>query len=427
MRRWQIRQRIRDGSEINSERPVVPALPVNGALDVRVAATALWQYAGCVMAGQELTRDEVFALAGAFPVGSAKTLLTLARFPSWAVPETGYANGREFWVKVSEQLEAGVMPGGRAKILEAARDWFPANERLAALAAAAAPAPAARSESAGAAISVADGRGVQVGSHNTQMNYLAYGVALAAPPAFPARTAALRVLVIGASPLDPDLPHVRADREAHAIERVAAPDRVEVKLVLGAEATDVQRVGTFRPDIVHFVCHGTADSLVFSDADGESDYVAAARVAQRLRFYRDDRGVRLCGIVLAACDGETLAPFFAGVADTVIAHRGKLADQCGVAFAEQFYTLLNAKPGRAAPGQAAPGPVAHLAAPDLAAPDLAAPDLAAPDLAAPDLAAPDLAGPDLAGIAREAAQLTAQYSAACDPVIANLIVRRDGG
>ena len=87
------------------------------------------------MAGQELTRDEVFALAGAFPVGSAKTLLTLACFPSWAVPETGYGNAREFWVKVCEQLEAGVMPGGRVKILEAARDWFPANERLAALAA----------------------------------------------------------------------------------------------------------------------------------------------------------------------------------------------------------------------------------------------------------------------------------------------------
>ncbi len=357
------------------------------------------------MAGQELTRDEVFALA--------KTLLTLACFPSWAVPETGFANAREFWVKVSEQLGAGVMPGGRVKILQAARDWFPASERLAALAAAAGPAPASPGPAAvpgtgGAPVPVAGGQGTRVGSGNVQVNYVNDGVApgreapqagrLAAPPASLAGTAALRVLVIGASPLDPDLPHVRADREAHAIERVAAPDRVDVKVVLGAEATDVQRVGTFRPDIVHFVCHGTADSLVFSDAGGESDYVTAARVAQRLRFYRDDRGVRLRGIVLAACDGQTLAPFFASVADTVIAHRGKLADQCGVAFAEQFYTLLNAPAGRTAPGHAAPG---H--------------------------AATHLPAPDLAGVAREAAQLTAQYSAACDPVIANLIVLHDGG
>jgi hypothetical protein len=168
------------------------------------------------------------------------------------------------------------------QILESARDWFPANERLAALAAAAGPAPA------------------------------------------PLARTALRVLVIGASPLDPDLPHVR--------------------------------------------------------------------------FYRDERGVRLRGVVLAACDGQTLAPFFAGVADTVIAHRDRLADQCGVAFAEQFYTLLNAEAGRTAAAHAAPGHAVTRAA-----------------------------APDLAGVAREAAQLTAQYSAACDPVIASLIVLHDGG
>jgi len=361
------------------------------------------------MAGQELTREEVFALARAFSrVDSARTLLSVARFPSWAVPESGYANAREFWTKISEQLEAGAVPDGRAQILEAAREWFPANEELAALAAAAVQpsVPAAGSGTAGA-VSVTGGQGLQFGSNNVQVNNFGnYGARpgretpqadiLAAPPAGTA--AALRVLVIGASPLDPDLPHVRADREAHAIERVAAPDRVELKVVLGAEATDVQRVGTFRPDIVHFVCHGTADSLVFSDAGGESDYVAAARVAQRLRFYRDDQGVRLRGIVLAACDGETLAHFFADVADTVIAHRGKLADQCGVAFAKQFYSLLNTPADRPAHGPAAPGhPVSQLA------------------------------GPDLAAIAREAAQLTAQYSAACDPVIANLIVLRHGG
>jgi hypothetical protein len=85
------------------------------------------------MAGQELTRNEVFALAGAFPVGSAKMLLSVARFPSWAVTERDYANAREFWVKVSEQLEAGVMPGGRIKILEAARPRFYRDDRRAEL------------------------------------------------------------------------------------------------------------------------------------------------------------------------------------------------------------------------------------------------------------------------------------------------------
>jgi Effector-associated domain 1/CHAT domain/RIP homotypic interaction motif len=347
------------------------------------------------MAGQELTHNEVLVLAGAFPVPSAKTLLSLARFPPWAIPETGYGNSREFWIKISEQLEAGAMPDGRRKILETARDWFPANETLAALAAAAPlppgpSAPAAMSGAAGQAVTVTGGQGIQIGSNNTQINYANAGPVPRPETPQASPQAALRVLVIGASPLDPDLPHVRTDREAHAIERAAAPDWVEVKVVLGAEATDLQWVGTFRPDIVHFVCHGTADSLVFSDKDGESHYVTAADVAQRLRFYRDERGVRLRGIVLAACDGETLAPSFAGVADTVIAHRGKLADPCGVAFAAQFYSLLNAAQGgarRAARAQA----------------------------------------PDLAGVAREAAQLTAQFSAACDPVITRLIVSQGGG
>lgn len=293
------------------------------------------------MADDELTREEVFALAGAFTVGTAKTLLRLARFPSWAIPENGYANSLQFWTLIAQELTDGVMPGGRRKILEAAAAWLPANEKLAAFAAA-------------------------------DWDW----------------TATLRVLVIGASPIDPDLPHVRADREARAIENVALPDRVVVKVVLGAEATDVQHVGSFRPDIVHFVCHGTADSLVFSDARGESDYVAAARVADRLRFYRDEQGVRLRGIVLAACDGQTLAPCFVGVADTVIAHYGKLADQCGVAFAEHFYARLNDTPG------SADG---------------------------------NLATCDLAALAREAAQLAAQYSTACDPVVANLIVLPEGG
>jgi hypothetical protein len=67
------------------------------------------------MAGQELARDEVFALAGAFPVGSARTLLSVARFSSRAVLETGYASGREFRAGVSGRLEAGVMPDGRVR------------------------------------------------------------------------------------------------------------------------------------------------------------------------------------------------------------------------------------------------------------------------------------------------------------------------
>jgi hypothetical protein len=194
------------------------------------------------------------------------------------------------------------------------------------------------------------------------------------------------VLVLGASPAG--LPWVRADQEARQIEDAVATDRVTVRYVAAAMATDLERVRAFRPDIVHFICHGDSDRLAFNDPRGEYDLVKASRVADTLAYYRESAGVRLRAIVLAACDGNTLAPYFTGVADTVIGHRGKLADPCGIAFAGQFYRLLNDAAGQAEGG---------------------------------------LAALSLAGTADEAAVLTVALSDACTPVKSNLIVLSSGG
>jgi len=284
----------------------------------------------------ELTPEEVIALAETFPVGPpSETLLRMAKFPAYAIPAAGYRTSLEFWSAVAEQVAAGVMRDGRRALLAAARRKFPYSTKF--------PDPPA-----GAV------RGATV--------------------------APLRVLVIGASPSDPDLPYIRADREAHVIDKEARQGRVEVTYVLGAEATDMENVRSFRPNILHFVCHGEGDCLVFNDTRGEADPVQAGRIVHLLRHYRDADGVRLRAIVLAACDGETLAPNFTQVADTVIAHSGKLADPCGEAFARQLYRLLND-------------------------------------------GTRDVADPhDLAAAAREAAQLAAQFCAGCAPVIDNLIV-----
>ena len=341
------------------------------------------------MTDDEFTQEEVLALASAFPVPSAKTLLRAARFPSWAIPESGFANAREFWIMIAGQVADGVMEDGRRKILIEARRIFPYSKTIPqpppAAGASEGTDPSALRPSDGLAAHVSGSQGVQIGNANTQYNY--FGATSGQSAA--GSSAVVRVLVIGASPLDPVLPAVRSDREAHVIEGVTTADRVEVKVVLGAEATDIRRVGSFQPHIVHFVCHGTADSLVFNDTRGESDYVSAARVAKSLALYREQPGVRLGAIVLAACDGHTLAPCFTGVADLVIAHRGRLSDPCGVTFAEQFYTLLNdvTRPGQDAGKKTL----------------------------------------DLGAIAREAAQLSAQFSAACEPVAENLILLRGDG
>jgi effector-associated domain 1 (EAD1)-containing protein/CHAT domain-containing protein len=296
----------------------------------------------------------------------AETLLEQVGFPRALVP--GWPqNGTsaDYWNSVFQELDRGIMDNPYQELLEIARATYGSHREL-------------RDLYATYVAPLAEPQPPQESSPLVRWHDPRTGPAGAAQ----IQATAMRVLVIGASPVDPDLPPVRADWEAHTIERVAVPERVAVKVVLGAEATDVQQVGSFRPDIVHFICHGTADSLVFSDTRGESDFVKAARVAELLAFYRDTARVRLRGIVLAACNGDTLASYFGAVAETVIAHKGRLSDPCGVAFAEHLYSRLNT--------------------------------------------IPDLSGRAFAAAAREAAQLTAQYSAACEPVIANLITVSGG-
>jgi len=268
----------------------------------------------------------------------AWAFLRTAGFPPGLIPE--WHNGYDFWSTVFSELANGAMEMPYRRLITTALRQYGSNEVLQGL---------LRTDDspAGAQADVPAGR--------------------AAP---------LRVLVIGASPSD--MPPVRADRESRAIAKAAIPGSLDVDDVPGAEATDLENVRSFRPDILHFICHGEEDSLVFNDVRGESDPVKAGRIADTLRFYQQTAGVRLRGIVLAACDGETVAPFLASVADTVIAHRGKLSDPCGVAFATQLYRRLNETD-------------------------------------------------DLAAAAREAAQLTAQFSDACDSVIESLIVLPGGG
>jgi len=270
----------------------------------------------------------------------ARTFLRHAGFPPGLIPE--WHSGYDFWGTVFFELGNGAMETPYRRLISVALRQFRSNEVLQRLLSADGP-PASPGLSA---------------------------------PGPPASARPLRVLVIGASPSD--MPPVRADRESRAIAKAAIPGSLDVDDVPGAEATDLENVRSFRPDILHFICHGEEDSLVFNDVRGESDPVKAGRIADTLRFYQQTAGVRLRGIVLAACDGETVAPFLASVADTVIAHRGKLSDPCGVAFATQLYRRLNETD-------------------------------------------------DLAAAAREAAQLTAQFSDACDSVIESLIVLPGGG
>lgn len=263
------------------------------------------------MAPDELTEDEIYALANAFSVPSAKALLSMTEFPPWAIPMADYTNSLEFWSKIARHVADGVMQDGRRKILAAARARLPYHATFA-----------------------------QPSLHSGQL-----------PGERP-----LRVLVIGASPSD--LPPVRTDQESRAISKVALADRIAVSYAPAARSTDLEMLRSVRPDIVHFVCHGDEGRLLFNDVHGESDPVQASRVSETLLFYRESADVQLRGVVLAACDGSTLVPAFSGVAETILGFQGVLPDPCGLAFAEIFYGLLNEADDLAASAREA----AHLAA-----------------------------------------------------------------
>jgi Effector-associated domain 1 len=116
------------------------------------------------MAVELLTNEEIVALADAFQGSAARTLLSRAGFPAWAVPERGYTNSLEFWSKIAEQLARGVMDNGRNELLAAAHHQFPYNERFGV-----APTSSGTVRS-GQAISVAESQGILVGEHNIQVN-----------------------------------------------------------------------------------------------------------------------------------------------------------------------------------------------------------------------------------------------------------------
>jgi Effector-associated domain 1 len=128
----------------------------------------------------ELTRDEIVALAGAFySPDSAKTLLRLARFPRAAIPLGGYSNSLGFWTLIADEVASGTQAGMRGDILRTASGLLPANRQLAAFAAAqgdppptvpARPDGPPGSPGSGDQATVTGSQGNQIGDKNLQIN-----------------------------------------------------------------------------------------------------------------------------------------------------------------------------------------------------------------------------------------------------------------
>ncbi|KJE24580.1 hypothetical protein FF36_00954 [Frankia torreyi] len=98
--------------------------PAGGGLS---APAASWNRFGGLVT-QRLSEVEIWALADAFDTNSkAKRLLVRAGLTRGRVPELVGAP-YDFWSEISELLENGVLVDGRARLLAAAAEAFPASE-----------------------------------------------------------------------------------------------------------------------------------------------------------------------------------------------------------------------------------------------------------------------------------------------------------
>ena len=240
----------------------------------------------------DLTDEEIREFARVYPPGpAARALLHRAGFPGEHVPSPIGVTGLDFWYAVADAVSAGRVPDGRRRLLEAAVRDFP---------------------------------------HNTVFRAVPRGPS-------PVR----RVLVVGAAPHGTE--RLRADRELRAVQQAAAR-AITVDHCPAAAVTDLGRVLDEPPDILHLVCHGDGEHLVFEDTYGDPHRVPAADVARLLAAYAPDADARLRGLVLASCDSGTVAGLFTEVAEVVVAHRGPLDDETAVLYAAELYDLLQRVP-----------------------------------------------------------------------------------
>lgn len=231
---------------------------------------------------EALTDGELAAFAATFPSVRGEKLLWQVNFPDQAIPST-VLNAGDFWAEVSRALANGALPGGRRRVVAAAHRLYPASDAFAA------------------------GR-------------------------------LRKVLLVGASPDEDDT--VRADRELRELRAAARLGHLQVTAVLAAQVSDLRALLRERPDVLHLSTHGDGESLYFESSFGERQRVPVAEVIATLARYRNEDDLKLTGLVMASCRGESAAAAFLDVAESVVAHQGSLDDACAVVFARRLYEEL---------------------------------------------------------------------------------------
>lgn len=206
-----------------------------------------------------------------------------------------------FWPEVVLRLQSGIVIDGTRRLLtEAVRD-HPGSTKAAAL----------LSKVGGA------GNGVVPG----------------------AATEPVTILSLFADPLR--VSKIRIDREARLLKEIEDLGRITVKMRHAVRVTDIVRALVYeKPRILHFGGHGLRDGrLVFEDDRGAPATVGPENLAQAIMAASADL---LDCVVLNSCYTAGNAEAFRGATRAVAGSVTSLKDDCALAFARGFYTVIGA-------------------------------------------------------------------------------------
>jgi hypothetical protein len=154
----------------------------------------------------------------------------------------------------------------------------------------------------------------------------------------------IRVVFVGACPRrnTAEFSDIRVSQELDQIRRAARMRNITLAGKFShATRARLGEIMQAEPDILHIACRGKDGRLYWEDSDGDPDDVPADWLAENIA---ERAGRRLSGIVLSACDGETVAPFFSVAAREVIAHKGLVPDNLAIRFTAELYDELARMP-----------------------------------------------------------------------------------
>lgn len=161
------------------------------------------------------------------------------------------------------------------------------------------------------------------------------------PPPPPPASDKLKILFLGANPLDST--RLRIDKELREIDTSLRMASKRDRIVLAqrwAVNTSVlqQALLEENPQIVHFSGHGTEEGIMLENSQGQSQLVSENALAKLFGLFAD----QIQCVVLNSCYSASQADAIARHIPFVIGMKSSMPDEAAIAFSLGFYRAIGA-------------------------------------------------------------------------------------